>query len=699
MAVINKIRKYSGLAVTFIGISIAAFVFTDLFVPKGGGYGAQREIGSINGVTINADEFDAEVQRIRASQPNQPDEAIRDLAWNTLVFKYAYRDQIDALGVTVSDDELTEMVQGDSLFIHPWMRQQFVDPNTQQFSKDLVINFLQRLDAQPSVEQIASWDNFQSQMRRDRLMTKYTDLMRLSNYVTELEAERQYKLQTDKAKIKYLFVPYASVPDSVAEAEVTDQRLQEYLNENVEKYKSEATRSLNYVVFGIDPSKEDSTLLFEEMQQIASDFATAADDSTFAIVNSDVPSAGAFQPLNRLPKVIFSDNLTIEEGKVYGPYLDGNTYKVYKVVGKDSDTAQVATRASHILFKTEGMTDDKKAEIRQKANEVLQEIKGGADFAEKAKQYGEDGTKDRGGDLGFFGKGEMVGPFQKASFDKNEAGLVNNLVETRFGYHIVKVTVPKSDDIFKLQTIIRNITPGEDTRNEFLLRAEEFRLSVNSLDDFREQVEADSLLRLETAEKLASNSVNLGQLTDAREVIRWAFNEAGVGDVSEVKEVKDKYVIAALFAKSEKDEPNLDVYREEVKQEVIKEIKAEIIKKKVKADAKTLEEMREQYGELARVDTVEVSLNAFSLGNTGANSVAVGKSLGLKKKGDRTDLFSDQMGVFMIELEANIPASSIADYTQYKEQLQTPLDGRTQFLIDQAIKDASAIKDERYKFY
>ncbi len=89
------------------------------------------------------------------------------------------------------------------------------------------------------------------------------------------------------------------------------------------------------------------------------------------------------------------------------------------------------------LFVRPELLAAKYAEAR--ANEVLTKVKAGTDFAELAKEYGEDSTKDNGGDLGLFGRGEMVTEFENAAFSLN-VGESSGLVRTQFGFHIIKVT-------------------------------------------------------------------------------------------------------------------------------------------------------------------------------------------------------------------------------------------------------------------
>ncbi len=707
MAVINTIRKYSTLAITLIGFSILAFVLADLLSPGGGGGRTQLYVGEINGNSITRQEFEQELdllvgnyQLSRGEMPNETQMgSLREEAWSSLVYKYAYQDRMENLGLEVSDEELTSMVQGDSIFIHPWIKQQFTNPETQVFDPAFVTQYLAQMgqDRQAQIR----WSYFERELKKNRAQTKYEDLLRLSSYVTEEEAKRRYLNQNAKAKVKYVYVPYTNIPDSLVESQITDELLQEILDETPEKYKAQNSRSVEFVAFDIFPTQADTTAFITEMNQLAEDFKTALDDSSFSALQSDNVNPYAYQSPKEVPSFVFNEEGPLEVGNVYGPVLDGADYKIVKLVDIKEDTA-VFARASHILFSArEDETQDKKDEARQKALEVLQEIQNGADFAEMAKEHGSDGTASRGGDLGYFQRGEMVAPFANAVFDAPGLGLIPNLVETRFGYHIIDVTAPKTKNTYLMATISRKVEPSEQTRNDILIQADEFRLECRDLEGMTIKTESTSAINLQLAANLDPNTSRLASLTGAREIVRWAFNEAEIGQISEVFEIIDqnKYIVAGLKSSTKDDESSVAIFREQLRPEAIKKLKAQKIMEKLSQDDKSLEEISKEYGAGATFNTAEnITLSGTTFGNTGANPRAIGASFGLIP-GKRSPIIQDDTGVFILELEVKENAAPISEYSQYVDQEKSGRIARVRTQLDQAIRKSSNIKDERYKYY
>jgi peptidyl-prolyl cis-trans isomerase C len=137
-----------------------------------------------------------------------------------------------------------------------------------------------------------------------------------------------------------------------------------------------------------------------------------------------------------------------------------------------------SVRASHILISVpKGADDAAKAQARAKADDVLKEVKAGKDFAALAKQHSADpGSAANGGDLGFFQQGQMVGPFNDAAFTL-APGATSDLVETEFGFHIIRVIEKKAGRTIPLE----EVKPQVEQYLERLNRQQQTEAFVNGL--------------------------------------------------------------------------------------------------------------------------------------------------------------------------------------------------------------------------
>lgn len=704
MAVINKIREKSGWAIGAIALGMLIFmVLGDLFGPKSRLFGRGNTIvGEIAGKEITIQEFDETLEGLKrnyaAQNGKQPDEnelaPLRDQAWNQLIFKVAFQKEFDRLGLTVTEDELVDMVQGNN--IHPAIQQSFVDPQTQQFDRSKVIEYLKKLDQAPP-EQQAAWQQFETSLGPDRMRIKYDNLIKKSVYVTNQEVKNFNEEQNSGASIKYLFVPYFTLSDSAFA--VTDEQLKDYMNKNKDKYKAEATRNIEYVTIPVKPSAEDAKVAQEEVNTLAQQFKTTTNDSSFVAANSDTPFNGTYMNVGELPEKLKTQTLT--EGTVIGPFEENGVYTMYKVVDvKDGGAASI--RASHILFKPAAETPEAKAEAKKKAEDVLKQIKGGADFAAMARQYGTDGTASQGGDLGWFRQGAMVPEFDKAVFNAAGTGLLPTLVETNFGYHIVKVTEPKTTRSYKIATVTKNVSSSDDTRDAAYRKADELAGTSKSADDFKANIAKDKTLVKAEAKGITANSRFVNNLQNAREIVRWAFREdTKVGSVSPAFEIDDQFVVAVLTNKAEKGENNIESRREELTAAVRNELKAKKIMEKLNANkgAGALESIADKYGPDAQVRMAEnVTFASGGIEGVGMEPVVVGKVFGLKP-GKRTEAIEGQGGVIIAELQKITPATTPADLAALKKQIETNRMGRIENSVYEAVKASADIKDQRVKFF
>lgn len=688
--------------VGFVAVAIISFILNDLFgnSPTAIFGGQDNVVGEIAGHEVTLEEFQAAVQErennyilnFGRQAGDREMITLRQQAWDLLIARHAIVPQFDKVGVDVTGDEVWDLIQGKN--VDENVKMSFTD-SAGNFDRTRLIQYLQSLDNMaPTAEMRIRWDLFKAELGPARERLKYENLLLKTSYVTEAEAERDYHVQNDVAEVKYLYVPFFALRDSVAK--VSDGDLQAYYNKNKEKYKSEETRSISYVTFPVVPSSADSTAIREEMDRLAIDFKNTAEDSVFASVNTDGTSPYTKYNVSSLPTYLSAQIETLQAGLIIGPVLDGNTYRISKVVNTGNDTIYNA-RASHILFKWENDTEAAKTAARNKARGVLNELKAGADFAAKAREHGQDGTASRGGDLGWFPSGQMVKPFENAVFNAKKTGLLNDLVETEFGYHIISVTNLKDNLYFTVATIERQITPSDDTQNEAFRKADNFANDLSDEQDFRDRA-AKNLLLIYDAKDVATSARTINNLGEARQVVTWLFRDAKVGKVSEVFQLEDNYVVAVMTGKVDKGYKPFESVREEITPLVRNQVKGKLIIEKLN-DTATLEELAGQFGADAVVNTSsDLKMNTGSLASIGFDPVAVGKAFSLES-GKRSKPFIGENGVVIMEMKNRTIAPAIGDYSMFRNQLVQAATNQSSFYIAEAIKQTAKIEDKRYKFY
>lgn len=703
MALIKKIRQRTGLAIGVIAVGLIFFlVGGDILSPNSTLLGNSRNyVGEIAGEDVSYEEYIQKIEQIKFSfQQNNgrtPSEAdmysIREQAWQAMIVDKVFAKQYEALGLTVSDAELVDMVQGKNIISE--LRQQLTNPMTGEFDRGQLISFLQSLET-ASPEQLAFWEQQEKTFANARLRIKYDNLLSTSEYATSKEGKLEHKMANSIVDIDHLFIPFYAISDTAVK--VSDDELKAYISKNKDKFKVKNAADLEYVTFDLLPSGEDSAAVISEIKKLTEELRNTSSDSVFAIRNSE--GNGPFVtygPGEDLPATLTGNVDNIVVGETYGPFLTNrSTYITHKVTSKFDGTPKM--RAAHILFGTQDLSEDAKVEVRQNAEKVLKEIQGGLNFATAAAQYGQDGTAQRGGDLGWFAKADFVEPFAEAAYAAKSTGLINKLVETEYGYHIISITELPKTTSYKIATIELELGPSDATRNDVFRRADSFAAGAGNASEFAANAEKESY-RIIQANNVAAFGRNLNNLQNAREVVRWAFNEASEGKVSPVFELDNSYIVATLKKRYEEGTATLDQVRAQVLVQVRNDKKAEIIKGKISGKA-SLEEMQAVFPLESSLDkSPDLRLNASVLPGVGFAPRAIGAAFGLKNPGDISKPIHEDVGIIVIKLNSLTPASEIADYSGYQRQLTSNTSQRTAYMIMMALEELADVKDYRYKFF
>lgn len=702
MALIKQIRQRTGLAIGVIAGGLILFLLGgDLLSPNSTLLNSNQNIvGEIAGEEITLEEFSLKVEEYKAAFQQRtgriPAEAelvsVREQAWQALIVERVFQEEYDKLGLTISSQELIDMVQGKNIV--PELRAQLMNPQTGQFDKTQLITFLQSLETADPAQQ-AAWAQQEKLFAQARSRVKYDNLIATTEYATTAEAKFEHKLANTIADASILFVPYYVIPDG--DIQIQDSELSAYLSKNKEKFKVGNAANLEYVSFSILPSGEDSAAVISKITALTDELKAAGNDSAFVSKNSELQQPfQTFAPGDQLPVALTTNVDAPAKGETYGPFITANSsYVTYKITDQYQGTPRM--RASHILFGTEGMDDSGKAAVKTQAETVLAEIKASGNFEVAARQYGQDGTAQNGGDLGWFAKADFVEPFANATYAARSKGLLPNLVETEYGYHIIQVTELPATSYTKLAILELELVASDLTRNEAFRNADAFVAESGNRNEFTENA-TEKGFRIIQANNVDPTSRNLNNLTDARQVVIWAFSEAAVGEVSTVFELNDAYLVASLVSRKEEGEAKLEDVKDQVKQLVLNEKKAALIQEKLSAKA-TLEEMKGVFIDAAINEVPSLRLSDAVLPGIGFAPKAIGTIFGLQGSGQLTKPVQEDIGVLVGRLNTLTPAAEIGDYTVYQSQLTQGAFQRMTYQIMMALQELAKVKDYRYKYF
>lgn len=696
MAVLSKIRNRAGLLIIIIGLAMLSFILGDILSSGNSVFQSnQNEIAEVGSRTVTFQEYEARVQqsaenyKINTKQTSIDEstmESLRQQTWNQMLREIIMADEVMELGIAVTPEEVFDMVQGPNP--HPSVKQAFTNKETGQFNSQDVVRFLKNMDNDKTGATRAQWVAFEKGIRDERVSQKYNNLVKKGLYVTTAQAQAGYVDDNKTAEIDYIAKRFNSVPDTAVV--VSEEELKAYYNAHKKDYEQEASRKIEYVTFDVVPSEQDKKEILEELAEMKNDFKNAEDDSLFINANSETKYSENFVKKGGFPAIIDSLVFTLPEDSVIGPYLENDSYKISKIV--KTRTAPDSVKARHILLKIEGDT----AKTLAKADSLKSAIKKGKKFADLAAQYSEDpGSKEKGGDLGWFQEGAMVKPFNDAAFNGKKGNLP--IVTSQFGVHLIEIMDkgPESKKI-ALGSIERKITPSSKTYQQYYGQASEFSANNQTGDAFNTTITQKGLNR-KVAEQVKETDRSIPGLDNPREMIRWAY-EAEKGEVSKVFEFGDRFVIAHLADIREKGIATLDNVRTEVEIKAREEKKAEnFIAEFEKAGGTKLEDVSAKLNApVQKASNMKFSVpNIAGLGNEPA---LVGTVFGMSQN-KLSKPVKGSSGVYMVMVSKFTEAPETKDYSVARNRISGNLQSRVEYEVFTALQKNADVEDRRAKFY
>lgn len=711
MAIIGKIRNHSALAVVIIGVAIFAFILGDV--------GRSTIRGDINVGEVNGEEFtymnfereaEENAEMTKKSQQKQNltnDEMyqIRNQVWNEFVRKNVYGNQFEKLGISVGEEELVDLTTGANP--HQYLAQNFKDPQTGAFNREVYDNFMQNLD-QLDPETYAQVEFIIDLIEEDTKTQKYNTLVSKGFYTPTAFLEFDYLQKNTNVDYSVVQVPYSSIPDSTIV--LSDADYQKYYNENKNRYKQPTEqRGIEYIVFDVTPSQSDFELTQKQINDIYKEFETIQETEVPRFIGFNTDASGGYdsswKKQGDLPVRIDSMMFNSEIGTTIPPYVENQKFFTYRLMAREmrSDTMD----AQHILISYKGAygadtsvkrNKEQAEKLADSLSVVLKKGNMSSLMGFMAMQYSNDpSAKENQGEFKRFADGTMVPQFNEA-VQKGKTGEIV-VVETIFGYHIIKIGAKnKPQEYVRVATIERDIVPSSQTIQMEYGKASVFVGENPKLDAFREAAQKAGY-NVRTYESVTTNSMNIPGIAQPRSIVQWVFNkETKEGEVSKVFETENQFVVAVLVDIKPKGFRSLKSVKASFETLAKREKKAQMLMKQIEEkNATDLNTLASAFNTTV-AEVQNINFSTFNISNFGREPEVVGHILGMDD-GATSKPIKGNNGVYMVKNNKTTAAAAKTDFKNERRTAASSLNSRVTNNLQKVLEDKADIRDNRVRFY
>lgn len=648
MAALGKIRSKGLTLIIIIGLGLFAFIAEEAFRSCEAHRNDQRQcVGEVYGEKINVQDFQklvdeySEVIKMQQGTDNLNEQQlnqVKDMVWNTYVQTKMVEKEAKALGLTVTDQEIQNILkEGTNQML---LQTPFVNQQTGRFDVNALQNFLNQYNqaktANPQMAQQYSkiynyWTFIEKTLRQQTLAQKYQSLLAHCLLSNPVEAKMAFKEENEESKIQLAVLPYSSIQDS--KVQITESDLKAKYNELKPRFKqSVESRDVKYIDIQVEASATDKAAIRKQFAAYAKELATAADPaqvvrkSTSLVNYLGIPVASSAYPSDIAAKL---DSMAV--GQLYGPVANqmDNTMNIIKLVAKQQLPDSIQFRAIQV-----GGVDA--AAAQKTADSIYTALQADASqFEALAKKYGQTGEK----------QWITTAQYQNApSMDVNTKnyinalnnGAVNQIQNLKLDQaNVILQVVDRKAMISKYTAAVikKTIDFSKETYSAAYNKFASFVSANQNSEDLLKNAAKNGYKVLE-ANDVTTSSHYLANIHSTRDALKWLF-EAKKGDISPLYECgdNDHLLVAVCSDIHPIGYRSLDdaQVKEMVKAEVLRDKKAEQLMAKLQG-VNSIAAAKAKGAQITTVDQITFAAPVF-VSAAGASEPALSGAVYATAKG------------------------------------------------------------------
>ncbi len=715
MAVLNKIRQRSIFLIIIIALALFSFIIGDIFTNMGSADKSQNVVATVNGDDIERGAFMNQVENIqRQSGGSVTNTQAMNRVWDQEVRNKVMQTQYDALGISIERDYMRQLLKQNLGSLEEFKNEAglFDEDKLNEFIANLKAIAPETTTLNGSPVNYKAWTDFEQTISQTGVQQTYFNLVKAGVIGTLTEGELDYQLENDKADLKYVQIPFSSIPDSVLKIKKSD--IKNYIKKHSKKYEVEASRDLVYVQFKEQASLEDEQAIQAELSALVDDkvefneaakanetvigFKNSSDANAFVNANSSVKYNNNFVFESSLPKADSKAMVSLELNDVYGPYKEGDSYKLSKLVAKKmiSDS----TKVRHILIpfvggvRVDPSVTSTDAQAKAQADSIYKVLKTNrSKFNSLLVLSSDKVSNEKDGVIEFAYTDGFAEEFKAYSFENSKGSL--GVVKTDFGYHVIEILSqgPKQQ-AYKIATIVQEIEPSVKTIDDVFKNKSKFEIAI-AKSDFNEVSDQANYktMPVSSIKELDESIPGIGM---QRAIVRWSFEDGTeVGDFKSFNISGGGFVVAKITAVNEKGLMSVEKASVTALPEIRKEKKAALIIGRISAT--TLDAIASEEGQTVKT-AISVNMKNPTLSGAGREPKVIGTVFGLTE-GATSKLVVGLNGVYAVQLTKLTTASELPNYQAAANRVGQAKSNAVNSKLYTALKDAAEIEDNRASFY